>query len=158
VRIFRGTTVVTAASAVVMIVLAPFLCVTVFGESFRGSVDQLRVLVIGAFGIVAVKLFGNALVARGRPVLQSVSVGLGFACTVILDIVLIPPFGGLGAAIASTVAYTAAGVMVGVIFLRVLDRRPAELVPRVGDVAWLLRKVRDRLRRARPPAEGAVAP
>jgi Na+-driven multidrug efflux pump len=116
------------------------------------------VLVIGAFGIVAVKLLGNALVARGRPVLQSVSVGLGFACTVVLDIVLIPPYGGLGAAIASTVAYTAAGAMVGVIFLRVLDRRPAELLPRAGDLAWLLRKVRAGLRRARPSAEGAVAP
>jgi O-antigen/teichoic acid export membrane protein len=158
VRIFRGTTLVTAASAVLMIVLAPLLCVVVFGESFRGSVEQLRVLVIGAFGIVAVKLLGNALVARGRPVLQSVSVGLGFACTLILDVVLIPPFGGLGAAIASTVSYTAAGAMVGVIFLRVLDRRPSELLPRAGDVGWLLRKVRAGLRRARPSAEGAVAP
>jgi O-antigen/teichoic acid export membrane protein len=158
VRVFRGTTLVTAVSALAMILLAPGLCVAVFGEPFRDSVDQLRVLVLGAFGMVAVKLLGNALVARGRPMLQSVCLGVGFACTVGLDVLLIPPFGGLGAAIASSVAYTVAGVMVAAIFLRVHERRPGELVPRLGDVGWILRQLRSGIRRARPAAEGVVAP
>lgn len=157
-RVFRGATVVTAVSAAAMIALAPVLCTGIFGERFGGSVNQLRVLVAGAFGMVAVKLFGNALVARGRPMLQSVSVGVGFAFTVVLDVLLIPPYGGMGAAVASTVAYTAAGMLVAAIFLRVLGRRPAELLPRPRDVGWLVRQLRDRLRGTRPSAEGAVAP
>jgi O-antigen/teichoic acid export membrane protein len=158
VRVFRGTTLVTAISALAMIALAPVLCVAIFGEAFRGSVDQLRVLVLGAFGMVAVKLLGNALVARGRPMLQSACLGVGFACTVGFDVLLIPPFGGLGAAIASSVAYTVAGAVVGTIFLRVLERRPIELVPRIGDVGWILRQLRRRLGRGRAAAEGVVAP
>ncbi len=157
-RIFRGTTLVTAASALAMIVLAPALCTTVFGESFSDSVEQLRVLVLGAFGMVAVKLLGNALVARGRPMLQSICLGAGFVCTVVLDVLLIPPFGGLGAAIASSVAYTVAGVMVAVFFLRLHERGPGELVPRFGDVGWIVRQLRSGLRRSRPAAQGVVAP
>jgi O-antigen/teichoic acid export membrane protein len=129
----------------VMIAAAPLLCAGVFGEEFRGSTDDLRVLVAGAFGIVALKLLGNALVAQGFPVLQSAAIAVGFACTVVLDVLLIPPFGGLGAALASTLAYTAAGVVVAAIFLLALQGRASDLVPRVGDAAWFVGTLRGRL-------------
>jgi O-antigen/teichoic acid export membrane protein len=152
-RVFRVALLITAATALVMIAGAPFLCAGVFGEEFRGSTDDLRVLVAGAFGIVALKLFGNALVAQGLPVLQSVAIAVGFACTVVLDVLLIPEFGGLGAALASTLAYTAAGVVVGAIFLRALDGRASELVPRPGDVAWFANMLRGRFRRVQAESE-----
>jgi len=142
--VFRAAVLVTAVSGLVMVAAAPLLCVTIFGSDFRGSVDDLRVLVWGAFGMVALKLFGNALVARSRPVLQSLAVGVGFACTVVLDVILIPPFGGLGAALASTLSYTAAGVFSAVIFLRALEGRPGDLVPRAADLTRLWRLVRAR--------------
>jgi O-antigen/teichoic acid export membrane protein len=140
--VFRAAALVTAISALVVVAAAPVLCVGVFGSDFRGSIDDLRVLVWGAFGMVALKLFGNALVARSRPVLQSIAISAGFACTVALDVILIPPFGGLGAALASTIAYTAAGVLSGAIFLHALGGSPAELVPRAGDLTRLWRRVR----------------
>lgn len=152
-RVFRVAILLTAVTALAMVAAAPFLCVTVFGEEFRGSVDDLRVLVGGAFGVVALKLLGSALVARGRPVLQSVGVGAGFLCTVAFDIVLIPPLGGLGAALASTLAYTAAGVVMGVMFLRALEARAADLVPRAGEIASFVRELRERLRRGRAAAQ-----
>jgi O-antigen/teichoic acid export membrane protein len=156
--VFRAAAVVTAALAIVMVAAAPILCVVVFGEEFRGAVDDLRVLVIGAFGMVAMKLFGNALVARGRPVLQSISIGVGFLCTVALDILLIPHYGGLGAALASTLSYTAAGAVIAVIFLRAVEGGVSDLVPRAGDVAWLVRTLRRRLRRAPAAPAEQIAP
>jgi Na+-driven multidrug efflux pump len=104
-------------------------------------------LVAGAFGMVALKLLGNALVAQGQPLLQSLAIGSVFVLTVVLDIVLIPPLGGLGAATASTIAYSAAGIVMGAAFVRALDVRPGELVPRLGDARALLQRVRGLLRR-----------
>ena len=146
-RVFRVAALITAATALVMVAAAPVLCAGIFGEEFRGSIDDLRVLVGGAFGIVALKLFGNALVAQGFPVLQSAAIAVGFACTVVLDVLLIPSLGGLGAALASTLAYTAAGVVVAAIFLRALDGRASELVPRAGDAAWFAATLRGRFGR-----------
>ena len=143
-RAFRATAVVTVVTGAAMVLLAPFLCETIFGAEFSGSVDDLRVLVTGAFGMVALKLFGNALVARGHPGLQSVAIGSGFALTVLLDVILIPELGGLGAALASSVAYTAAGVVVISISLRKLGGRAADLVPRRSDIAWFTQLVRSR--------------
>ena len=145
-RIFRAAILVTAACALVMFVAAPILCATIFGEEFRDSVGMLRVLVFAAFGVGAVKLLGSALVTQGRPGLQSAAIGAGFVLSVVLDVALIPPFGGQGAAFAVAIAHTVAGAVVCTIFLRTLGGGPTDLIPRVGDVRWFAEKVSRRLR------------
>jgi O-antigen/teichoic acid export membrane protein len=145
-RIFRATIAVTGVCAVVMVLAAPFLCTTLFGEEFSDSVNMLRVLVIAAFGVASVKLLGSALVTQGRPGLQSVAIGAGFVFSVALDILLIPPFGGQGAAFAAALAHTAAGVVVATMFFRALGGGPGDLIPRVGDVRWFAEKLSRRLR------------
>lgn len=157
--VFRGVMLVTAVAGLVMVAAAPILCTVVFGSEFSGSVDDLRVLVGGAFGMVTLKLLGNALVAQGRPLLQSASISVGFGLTVALDLILIPPLGGLGAALASTLAYTAAGVVVIIAFVRALAASPAELIPRVADGTRLVTRARDRLRPrpASSPEDAQVA-
>jgi len=146
-RTFRAALLLTVPLAIGLAVLAPVLCVTVFGDEFRGAVDDLRVLAFGAFGIVALKLLGNALNAQGRPMLTNVGIGIAFTATVALDLLLIPSHGGLGAAIASTAAYTAGGIAIVFVFARALDRSPGELIPRGGEVRPLLRQLRGLLAR-----------
>lgn len=138
--LFRVAMLLTLFAAAIMVVAAPFLCVTIFGDAFSGSVDDLRVLAFGAFGIVALKQLGSALTAQGKPVLETAAVGVGFVATVALDIALIPPLGGLGAAIASTIAYTAGGIAVAVIFARALGGSLADLVPRGRELPTFWRK------------------
>jgi O-antigen/teichoic acid export membrane protein len=108
--------------------------------------------------MVAAKLLGNALVARGRPALQSFALGVGFLGTVLLDVLLIPPYAGVGAAIASSAAYTAAGATMAIIFVRVLGPRFRDLAPRAGDLTWLAAQLRSLARRRRLPADGAITP
>jgi O-antigen/teichoic acid export membrane protein len=112
---FRLSILLTLVFCVAMIALAPFLCVTVFGEDFRGSIVNLRIVALGGFGIVALKLLGSALTAQERPLRESFAVGITFVSVLALDFILIPSLGGEGASIASAVGYTAGGVaMVGV--------------------------------------------
>jgi O-antigen/teichoic acid export membrane protein len=146
-RVFRAVVLFTAISGLLIVAAAPLLCVGLFGEEFEGSVGMLRVLVAAAFGVAAVKLLGAALVARGKPLLQSIAIGAGFLCTLTLDLLLIPPFGGMGAAVAVALAHTAAGLVVAVIFVRTLGGEASDLVPRPGDVGWFLRRLRERFRR-----------
>ncbi len=133
--VFRAAVLITLPLAVAIVAAAPVLCVTVFGDDFRGSVNELRLLAAGAFGILAVKLLGSALTAQGKPMLETAAIGIAFAATVTLDVLLIPPYGGLGAAVASSVAYTAGGVAVALLFRRAFGDRFGNLVPRRGDLA-----------------------
>jgi O-antigen/teichoic acid export membrane protein len=145
--VFRIAILATVPIGLVMILAAPFLCVTLLGDEFGDSVAQLRVLVPGALGMVALKLLANVLTAQRKPMLANVAIAIAFATTIALDLLLIPDHGGLGAAVASTVAYLAGGLAVAVIFVRALDTRLADLVPRLSD----LRRVSLRLRSSASP-------
>jgi O-antigen/teichoic acid export membrane protein len=139
-RVCRVAFLLSGAAAVVMFAIAPLLCAGVFGERFRGSIDDLRVLSLGAFGIVAFELLRNALTAQRKPMLGSAAVGVAFVLTVALDVLLIPRYGGLGAAIATAAAYTCGGIAAGLIFARAMHARLADMTPRLDDLQWLRRK------------------
>jgi O-antigen/teichoic acid export membrane protein len=148
--VLRGALALTLGCTVGIIVLAPFLCTTIFGDSFSGSVEMLRVLALGSFGIATLKLLGNALTAQRRPLLETAGVAVAFVTVFALDFALIPEHGGLGAAIASAVSYTLGGLAVAVIFGRSLGGRAADLVPRPSDLSALYRSVQLRFRPAKP--------
>jgi O-antigen/teichoic acid export membrane protein len=135
--VFRVALVATLPFVVAMVVAAPVLCVTIFGSSFEGSIDDLRVLAPGALGIVALKVLANALVAQGRPLLANVAIAVAFAITIVLDVLLIPAYGGVGAAIASLVAYLSGGLVVALVFMRTLEVGWRDMLPGRDDVRLL---------------------
>jgi O-antigen/teichoic acid export membrane protein len=152
---FRAATLATIGLGLAMVAVAPFLCVTIFGEKFRGSIVELRILVIGALGVLALTVLGNALVAQRRPILSSISLAAGFVCTLVLDIILIPPYAGVGAAVASAIAYTVAGFAMSIFFVRALEASPSELIPAKRDIAVFAQIARGRMpaRAAKPGGE-----
>ncbi len=144
-RVFRICVLITLPAVLVMMLAAPFLCSTIFGDEFASSVDDLRWLLPGTFGIVALRILGDALIAQRRPMLPSIATGAALVVTIVLDVTLIPEHGGLGAAIASTAAYTVGGVMVALIFMRGLKVRGADILWRRDDIAFFAGKLRSRV-------------
>ncbi len=131
---FRAGILLTAPLVLGGFLFAPFLCSTIFGAEFAGAVDDLQILVIGVFGLLALQQLGNALTAQGRPGLWTIAAACTFVATVVLDLVLIPDFGGAGAAVASRIAYAIGGTVAIVLFLRVLGGPASDLAPRLGEV------------------------
>ena len=150
--VFRATVLLTVLAGIAMIILAPFLATTVFGPEFSDATGQIRVLVLGAFGIAALKLLGSVLTAQSKPMLETAAVGVAFVVIVALDIVLIPSHGGMGAAIASTIGYTAGGLAVAALFVKSLGGGWGDLMPRGTELGPLVRLVRTRV--LRRPAAG----
>jgi O-antigen/teichoic acid export membrane protein len=144
----RASLLLTTPLAAFVFVAAPYLCEDVFGDEFAGSTEQLRLLVLGAFGICLLKILGASLTAQGRPNLETIAIGGAFVVTIALDAALIPTHGGVGAAIASTVAYSVGGVLVVYIFCRTFGVSPRRLLPRRSDPRWLFGLVLGTLRRS----------
>ncbi len=141
-RWFSFALTATLVLAIVIILAAPLLCVGMFGNEFRGSVDDLRILAAGGIGIAAVKMLGSALTSQGKPLRESAAVGIASATVLALDLVLIGRFGGSGAAVASTAGYLAGGIAVSLIFARTLHVRVADLLPTPRSLHLALRDVR----------------
>jgi O-antigen/teichoic acid export membrane protein len=139
--VFRVCSLITLASVGALVLFAPFLCTTIFGRAFQGSVVELRILALGGFGIVTLKLLGDALTSQSKPMLETASISVAFVLVLALDIALIPSHGGIGAAIASAIGYTGGGVAVAFIFTRALGGRLVELIPRGSDVRATWRRL-----------------
>jgi O-antigen/teichoic acid export membrane protein len=101
------------AAAIPLGVAATFVLPLLYGEAFQGSVVPTYILIAGLCGAGVSGVITAFLYGAGRPGLNSLALGAGLVGTVVLDLLLIPSFGVIGAAVASSVAYlTTTGVLV----------------------------------------------
>ena len=96
---------VTVLAVPPMIVAAVVGLPLLYGSGFRSAVVPACVLVVGLAFDGAAAVASAYLRGVGRPGVNSVGMGLGVVVTVALDVLLIPRYGALGAAVASSVAY-----------------------------------------------------
>ena len=94
-----------AAGAIPLALLSLVVIPRLFGAAFAPAVLPACILLIGLAGegvaaVAIAYLYGN-----GMPGMASTGVGVGVVVTVVLDLLLIPTMGIVGAAVASTAAY-----------------------------------------------------
>jgi O-antigen/teichoic acid export membrane protein len=94
-------------AAIPLFVTVKPLLPLIYGASFKGAITPTYVLLIGLSAGTVSGLLSAYLYGEGRPGLNSSALGFGLLVTAVLDAVLIPRFGALGAAWASTAAYLA---------------------------------------------------
>ena len=107
-----ATPLLAAGSAVVL----PLL----YGSGFRTAVAPACVLLIGLSVEGAAAVASAYLWGAGRPGANSLGMGCGVVITVALDVALIPRFGALGAAVASSAAYLVTTAVLIVLARRVM--------------------------------------
>lgn len=76
-----------------------------FGEEFIGSVMPLRILLAGVIPFTTFTILKNYFAGANQLSAFLKAAMLGFVITVVLDILLIKPYGIAGAAIATTMSY-----------------------------------------------------
>jgi O-antigen/teichoic acid export membrane protein len=102
-------------------VTAPWLVTFLFGSRFTGAVLACRILLPGTlfFGLRQVLYEGAR--ALGKPAVPSYAEGVGTLMTVVGLLLLLPRFGFVGAAIASTFAYGISLLFIVLMFSRAMD-------------------------------------
>lgn len=99
------TTAITAMLALVLAAVGRPGIAMVFGEEYAGAYLPMVVLLPGVVALGTSKILTSYIGGRGRPGLNSLISAGALVVTLIADFALIPAFGLLGAALASTVAY-----------------------------------------------------
>ena len=106
-RLIPRRALLTAATILPLWLAAGFVIPVFYGPisrppSCRRRSSSLGLALEGVGGVMTGYLYGV-----GRPGLNSWAMGVGLVVTLLLDLLLIPPFGAAGAAAASAVAYLA---------------------------------------------------
>lgn len=107
-----------------------------YGRAYSPAVVPMLVLLPGIWWLGMGSVVTSDLRGRGRPGAASLVSGAAMVVTVSLDLVLIPPLGVLGAAIASVVSYTTQGILALAVLSRISGMSVRTLV--VPDRADLL--------------------
>jgi len=94
----------TATTAVTAVVADPFISVA-FGNEWERAVIPIVILVSANAAIGIETPLRNVLVRVGRPISISLLACLGLALNACLTLALVGPFGIVGAAAASVIAY-----------------------------------------------------
>ena len=154
VNAIRHHVILAVAATAGNLLFAPLVVVVFLGPAYNSALVPFFILSVGMVfagtGTVAV----SDLRGRNRPGTASLFSGIALVATVVGDLALIPPFGAIGAAVVSLVAYTLFGTASIVGLARVTGvpwRRIA--VPTPADVAAYATFVRAQARRVtRAPA------
>lgn len=120
--------VVGAVGGVALAVASRWIVPAVFGPAFGGAADAILALLPGVLAVAVWKTLVHDLAGRGHPSVKSTSAGVALVVTLAGDLLLIPPFGIVGAAAASSAAYAAAAAVAARSYRRVMGRSLSAVV------------------------------
>ncbi|MDF9756641.1 oligosaccharide flippase family protein [Pseudomonas hunanensis] len=133
----RLTATVMLGACLGMALIGHWLIVTLFGADYGPAYPALLALLPGLLGLCYASILRLDLLGKNRPGTVSLMMGAGAALNLVLNIVLIPAWGIVGAAAASSIAYLAVTVAMLVLYCRLsgvplgqtLIILPADLAP-----------------------------
>ena len=120
--LFDGLYFISLALSVVSTLFAALIVRTLFGSAYLASVPVLQVHIWSTIAVFLGVASGQWLVAEGLQFISLIRTALGLLVNLMLNLVLIPNYGALGAAVATTVSYFVA-VFAGLLLSR--RSRPA---------------------------------
>jgi O-antigen/teichoic acid export membrane protein len=106
-RLGRVVLLFCALAAIALSAVINPLVYYIYGDAFIESAIVFSVLCFGVVPFCLSKIFASVLAGRGRIGTNLFAAGIGAVLTVILDFILIPDYGLIGAAVASSIAYIA---------------------------------------------------
>ena len=137
-RTFRMVMLVSLASTAIAPLVGPPVLPLLFGPDFEPSVTPFLWLVPGVLGYSAMSIFTNALLGVSSPGRSSLGSLVALLSGLVLDLLLIPPLGASGAAIAASAAFLVGGFTAMLMFRARVPFAWAALVPRGEDLRDLL--------------------
>jgi O-antigen/teichoic acid export membrane protein len=109
--IFRISLLIGIAGSVIVFFIAPPLVPLVFGEEYLPSVTMIRTILPGIFVLIAFRILNSRITGMGKPQIAIWAFAPALVVNFALNLILIPKYGGIGAAWSTNVSYTLGSVI-----------------------------------------------
>lgn len=126
---FRRLAAVTLVTLVLAALIAPPLIPAIFGHAYAHSIFPFLLLLPGAIGFAALRVFAYGMLGSNAPGRSSIAPLVSFVVGIALDFVLIPVWSADGAAAAASAAFLAGGATAVVMFRSLYSFELRDLVP-----------------------------
>jgi O-antigen/teichoic acid export membrane protein len=117
--------------------LSRWMVVLLYSEKFIEAVYPLQVLLIGNVFISGWRILANDIAARGKPMINTYTIGSSLLANILLNVFWIPRYGIAGAAYATSVSYFFLFLVTAVIYAKISGNEFKKVfVPERTDVAF----------------------
>lgn len=121
-RVFRVTLGLTALGSLGLAVFGNPIIRLIYSSTFADAYFPMLALLPGVVFLGGAKVLTNEIAGRGYPHYNSITSGSALILTIVLDLLMIPRYGVLGASLASTVAYIAV-FLISIVFYRIVAHK-----------------------------------
>ncbi len=133
-KVVRSTSLITVIAILCLAIVNYPVIMVVYGNQFIPAVMPLLALLPGIYFVGIAKVLASDLNGRGKPHCGTSSAFISILFTLIFDFLLIPRFGIMGAAIASSISYVSAFVVLVFFYYKYVgDSLKTILVPQKED-------------------------
>lgn len=124
----RNVLFVTAVISALLYVLSPYIIIYIFSEEFYAAITPFQILLLGSVAFGVARVISSDLAGRGKPMIDNYVGLFATILNVILNIVLIPKMGILGAAWASSATYCLSSILMLVIYSRISKNKIKDIL------------------------------
>ena len=140
----RSILLITILGACLLFGLSNWLIPLLYSEAYLPSVEPLQVLLIGIVAVSVERILGNDIDARGKPMIGTYIASASLVANIVLNIVLIPQFGIMGAAWATSITYSLASIVRLFIYCRLSGNSPIDVIVfKKADINLYFKAVKD---------------
>lgn len=136
-RAIRVTLGIVTVSAIILALIAGPVLSLAFGPRFTSGTTTLQLSLIAMVPLALARILSGDLKGRGRADFVSLANLVAVGLTAVGGLILIPPFGIEGAALASIMTYVGLAIALLIAYQRVTRARLWSLVPRATDATLL---------------------
>jgi O-antigen/teichoic acid export membrane protein len=134
-KVARLSTFITAVAALGLFLVSRQAISVIYTEEFLPALYPLWILLPGVVALSYSKVIFSDLGGRGKPYYATYASLIAFLVTVVFDFLLIPRWGIIGAAVASSLSYTTNAVLAIAFYVRLTSNRLTDvLFIQKGDV------------------------
>jgi O-antigen/teichoic acid export membrane protein len=124
----RNVLFITLASALFLFSISHWLVPFLYSEKFFQSIRPFQILLLGSLAFSGMKILGNDLNARGKPMLLTYGTAVATIFNIALTIWLVPKSGIIGAAWASSISYFIGFSLIIIFYLRISHNNLSEIL------------------------------
>lgn len=125
--IFRVSLIIGLVLAMILFFIAPLVVPPVFGKAFIPSVRMIRTILPGILILVGFRILNSRLTGMGKPQVAIYTFVPALMINFILNLFLLPRFGGIGAAWATNASYAAGSVAFLFAYARITKMSPVQI-------------------------------
>lgn len=117
--IFRVSLILGLMISAVIFFMAPFMIPVIFGKEFIPTVKMIQTILPGVLILVGFRILNSRLIGMGKPQVAIYTFVPALFINFILNMILLPRYGGLGAAWATNVSYAAGSITFLFVYARI---------------------------------------